>query len=146
MVSFKHLLIIHKKLQVVTIPQNKTRDDVDSLVVKEVMHRQLNFVRATSSQNEIHADEDMQMHVENNFDKFNAEFSDVEPEPEPIRKRTRNQSRNQDNLPEAPPPFETEDKQKKVRRGAKKIQNEAHKRLSRRIIKVEPIEINTDDE
>lgn len=88
----------------------------------------------------------MQMLVENDFGNFNVEFSDVEPEREPVRKRTRSQSRNQDNPPEAPPPFVPEEKQKKVRRRAKKIENEATKPRHRRIIKVDPIEINTDDE
>lgn len=105
-----------------------------------------NSVRATAPHNKFLDDEDMQMHVVNDFDNFNVEFSDVEPETEPVLKRTRSQSRNQDNPPEAPPPFEPEEKLKKVRRGAKKIINEAPKSRRRRIIKVEPVEINTDDE
>lgn len=69
------------------------------------------------------------------------EFSDVEIE-EPLRKRTRSQSRMKET---SVPPAELETKVTKVRRGAKKVDAEKKPRR-RRVIKEETIELNTDDE
>lgn len=74
----------------------------------------------------------------NNYEP-NFEFSDVELE-QPIRTRTRSQSR----IKEAPvPPPEPVVKQKKVRRGAKKVEGELQKPRRRRVIREE---VNTDDD
>lgn len=130
-----------------TIPQIKNRDTVDSVVVNETVHRQTISRQATVMVRDDHADEDIQAIVQNDFDNFNVEFSDPEPEPEPVRKRTRSQSRLKENVPEPPPmPFEPEPKQKKGRRAAKKVETDAPVPRRRRVIKVDPIEIDTDDE
>lgn len=131
-----------------TIPQTKNRDTVDS-VVNETVHRQTISHQGTVIVREDHADEDIKTFVENEFDNFNVEFSDPEPEPEPepVRKRTRSQSRLKENVPEPPPmPFEPEPKQKKGRRAAKKVETDAPVPRRRRVIKVDLVDIDTDDE
>lgn len=130
-----------------TIPQTKNRDTVDSVVVSETVHRETISHHGTVMVRDDHADEDINAFVENEYDNFNVEFSDPEPEPEPVRKRTRSQSRLKENVPEPPPmPLEPEPKQKKGRRAAKKVETAAPVPRRRRVIKVDLVDIDTDDE
>jgi hypothetical protein len=130
-----------KTLQVVTLPQSNTRDVVDYVVYEK------EELRLTTSESilsppisptiEATMDQDVPMHEEN------FEFSDVEPEQDPNRKRTRSQSRIKEN---SVPPPEPVQKQKKVRRGAKAVDGVSQKPRRRRVIHEEPAELNTDDE
>lgn len=94
---------------------------------------------APSSLASISDPDEQLMHVDFEFSDADAEVE------EPIRKRTRSQSRLRE-IPSAP--TEPAPKVAKVRRGAKKVGAEAaaKKPRRRRVIAEEPAELNTDDE
>lgn len=127
-----------------TIPHNKNRDVVDSIVAVEVLREVRREVSREASSPP--AEPQVFYSEEEPMQEDNFEFSDAEvaQDQEPVRTRTRSQSRAKEN---SVPPAEPLQKQKRVRRGTKKVvDTENEKPRRRRIIKVEPLELNTDDD